>query len=91
MARFILIAAVAGAPLGGAYTKYPRGTTIADTTENAVRGDFVWPAICNSPSPINMAPLDADAQARMPGSTITTRAELAVSSGGGAAGDGAGV
>lgn len=89
MARFILIAAIVGAPPNGAYTKYPRGTAIADSAANAEPGDIVWPSVCASPSPTSMAPLDALAQARMHGSTITTLAEVATSSGGGACGENA--
>jgi len=90
MARFVLIAACAGAPPGGAYCKFVRGQTIADSAGNAQPGDVVWPALCAKPSPASMAPLDAAAQALMPGSTITTLAQLAISSGGGAPGESAG-
>lgn len=91
MSRYILIAAVVGQPPRGTYTKYPRGTTIADSAANAQPGDIVWPALCAAPSPVNMAPLDSAAQARMPGTAITTLAAVAVSSAGGPAGENAGV
>ena len=90
MARFILIAAVAGAPPNAPYTKYPRGTTIANSTFAAQPGDVVWPALANAASPVNMRPLDAEASAQM-GLPIMTKAQLAVSSVGGAAGENAGV
>jgi len=89
MARFILIAAVVGAAQNGPYTKHPRGTAIADSAGNALPGDVVWPQLCTAPNPINMAPLDAAAQALM-GTAITTLAELATSSAGGAVGENAG-
>jgi hypothetical protein len=66
MARFILIAAVVGGPPGHSYAKFPRGTTIADSTGNAVAGKVVWPGLCQAPSPANMARLDAAALALMP-------------------------
>ena len=84
MARFILIAAVVGAAPNGPYQKHPRGTAIADSAGSALPGDVVWPALCAAPSPINMAPLDGAAQALMPGLAITTLAEVATSSAGGA-------
>lgn len=89
MARYILTAAVVGAPPNTPYHKYPRGTAIADTAGNAVAGDVVWPALCVAPSPVNMAPLDADASAVM-GLPITTLASLATSTAGGACGENAG-
>ncbi len=76
MARFILIAPVAGAPPSNVYTSWPRGTSIADTAENAIPGDVVWPALCAAPSATNIAPLDPAAQALMPGSVIVTLADL---------------
>ncbi len=76
MARFILTAPVAGAPPSNVYTAWPRGTAIADTAENAIPGDVVWPALCAAPSAKNIAPLDAAAQALMPGSVIVTLADL---------------
>jgi hypothetical protein len=90
MARFILIAAVIGQPPRDAYRKFPRGTTIADSEGNAEPGDVTWPSMCATPSAQSMAPLDAAAQALMPGSTIITLAQLAVSSAGGAAGENVG-
>lgn len=90
MARYILIAAVAGAPPNGQYTKWPRGTTIADTAGNAVAGDVVWPALCAAPSPVNLAPMDAAASTLM-GLPVTTREAVANSSAGGACGENAGI
>ncbi len=90
MARFILIAAVAGQPTNGTYTKYGRGRTVADTIGNSEAGDLIWPALCQAPSPVNMRPLDSAAATQM-GLPIMTKAELAVSSIGGACGDGAGI
>jgi hypothetical protein len=87
MARFILVAAVVGAPPRYAYAKFPRGTTVADSAGNALAGDVVWPALCTAPSAASMAPLDAAGQALMPGSTITTLAGVATSSAGGAVGE----
>ena len=84
MSRFIMVAAIAGAYPGGQQTRYPRGTTIADTIGNAVAGDLVWPALCVAPSASNLAPLDAAGVALMPGSTITTLANLAANPGAGA-------
>ena len=77
MARYILTSSVVGQPARGAYARYARGTPIADTAENALAGDIVWPALCNAPSSANMAPLDSAAQALLPGSQIITLAELA--------------
>jgi hypothetical protein len=77
MSRFILTAAVVGAPPRGAHAKFPRGTTIADSAANAQAGDVVWPALCASPSRANMAPLDTAAAALMPGVPITTLTALA--------------
>jgi hypothetical protein len=77
MARFVLVADVAGAPPGGQPQVFPRGTTIADSTINAKPGDVIWPQLMQQPSAINMAPLDASAQALMPGSTIIAVAQAA--------------
>lgn len=77
MARFILLTPIVGAPPSHAYVKWPRGTTIADSAANAIAGDVVWPAICVAPQAVNMAPLDAAGQALMPGSRITTLAQIA--------------
>ncbi len=90
MARYILISAVVGQPANGTYTKWPRGSTIADTAGNALPGDLIWPALCNAPSPVNMRPLDSAGAAQM-GMPIMTKAELAVSSIGGACGENAGI
>ena len=84
MSRFIMTAAIVGAPTSGQYNRWPRGTTIADTSGNAVAGDLVWPALCVVSSPVNLAPLDAAAQATMPGSVITTLANLCANPGAGA-------
>lgn len=89
MARYILTQTIAGQPLNGTYTKYGRGRTIADTAENAIGADLVWPALCTAPSPINMAPLDAAASAAM-GLPITTAEALAAWGGVGGAGTDAG-
>jgi hypothetical protein len=84
MARFILLAAVAGAPPRETYCKFVRGTTIADSDVNAQPGDVVWPSLCSPPTPVSMAPLDASAAALLPGVPITTLAEVAIRIGGGA-------
>jgi hypothetical protein len=62
MARFILLTPIVGGPI-----KYPSGTTVADSTANAVGNDVVWPQLCAHPTPLAMAPLDAAAQALLPG------------------------
>lgn len=90
MARYILISAVVGQPTNGTYTKYPRGAAIADSAGNALPGDLIWPALCQAPSPVNMRPLDSAGAAQM-GLPVTTKAELAVSSMGGACGENAGI
>ena len=77
MARYVLLKPVVGAPPGQGYQVYPRGTTIADSQANAQANDVLWPALTNSPSPVNMAPLDGLGAAAMPGSSITTVATLA--------------
>jgi hypothetical protein len=86
MARFILISPIVGAPPGGPYKKWGTGTTLADTAGNAIGNDIVWPSVCASagqgflpgPAPATaLAPLDAAAQALMPGSTIVTIAQMA--------------
>jgi hypothetical protein len=81
MARFIILSTIYGQPPGNQPRKWPRGTTIADSTGNAQPGDIVWPAIANAPSPINVAPLDAAGQALIPGSVIVTLAQLAANPG----------
>ena len=91
MARFILLAAVVGAPPSGAYSKFPRGTAIADSAANALPGDVVWPSLCIAPNSTNMAPLDDVASAAMQGAPIVTLAQLAISSAGGAAGEDTGI
>jgi hypothetical protein len=75
MARFILIASVAGAAPGDQYRVYPRGTTIADTAGHALPGDVVYPALTNAPDATNVRPLDAAAAAQM-GLPIITLAQL---------------
>jgi hypothetical protein len=40
MARYILVAAVHGTPARGATQIFPRGTTVADTEENALGYPF---------------------------------------------------
>jgi hypothetical protein len=64
MARFILMHAVAGAPPNTPYQKFRPGTTIADSSGNAVAGDIVWPAMAAAPCNA-MAPLDASGAAAM--------------------------
>jgi hypothetical protein len=65
MARFVLITPVWGAQVG----KLRTGQTIADTIGNAQPGDVVLPSFTNNPSPLNVLPLDAAAQSRMPPGT----------------------
>jgi len=84
MSRFIMVAAMVGAPPGGQLNRWGRGTTVADTSGNAVAGDLVWASLCVAPSPFNLAPLDAAGVALMPGSTQTTLANLAANPGAGA-------
>jgi hypothetical protein len=77
MARFILLSPVYGSfPNCPSGRKLGTGTTIADSVGNALAGDVVWPALCASPSKLNMAPLDSAAQALIPGSVIVTLAQL---------------
>lgn len=76
MPRYILIQSAVGAPPRESYRVWARGTSVADSAENALPGDVVWPALCAAPSPVNMAPMDAAALALMPGSKITTLADL---------------
>jgi hypothetical protein len=66
MARFITITPVTDASIG---RKLRTGQTIADTQANAQAGDVVLPSFANNPSPLNVLPLDAAAQARMPAGT----------------------
>jgi hypothetical protein len=87
MARYILIAAVVGTPPRSSPTKFPRGTTIASDDASALPGDVVYPALCQNPTPQNMAPLDAAGSARMGGAKIMTLADVATSSAGGACGE----
>jgi hypothetical protein len=70
MARFLIINAVYGQPPSQHLRVWPRGTTIADSAANAIGSDVVWPSLCGSPPPTSLAPLDAAAQALMPGSSI---------------------
>jgi hypothetical protein len=92
MARYVLLAAIVGAPPNGVYSKYPRGTTIADSAGNALSGDVVWPALCQAPTAANMAPLDAAGQALMPTRPpiVTLNSPLPPALVGGAAGEAAG-
>ena len=76
MARYILIAAVVGAPPRDCYRRLDRGTAIADSVANALLGDTVWPALCAAPSEASMRPLDAAGSAMMH-LPITTLAEVA--------------
>jgi hypothetical protein len=62
MARFIMLAAMAGEPDGGGYRKFAALTTISDTIGNAQSGDVVWSALCAGPWS-NLAPLDSAASA----------------------------
>jgi hypothetical protein len=66
MARFVLITPVTDAAIG---RKLKTGQTISDTSANAQVGDVVLPSFTNSPSPLNVLPLDAAAQAKMPPGT----------------------
>ena len=68
MARFRLMSPIAGSPPGFPYQRFKTGTTVADSTGNAQPGDVVWPALALNPTPLAMAPLDAAAQALLPGS-----------------------
>ena len=76
MARYVLIANVAGAPTPGAYTLYVRGTTFADCAANAVGDDIIWPALAHDPCWRSMAPLDADAAKTMRGVEIAAPGSL---------------
>lgn len=87
MARFIFTRAIIGQPDNGCYTKYPRGTTIADSTANAQAGDYVWASLCASPNANNMAPLDSAAHALLPSVPITTPATLAATLNGAGVGE----
>jgi hypothetical protein len=61
MSRFVLIAAVYGAPPGGYQPqKWPPGTVIVDATPQFM-GDIVWPGMCAFPNPTVLRPLDAAA------------------------------
>jgi hypothetical protein len=64
MSRFVLIHAVAGGPPNTPYQKFRPGTTIADSSGNAVAGDIVWAALAAAPCNA-MAPLDASGAAAM--------------------------
>ena len=63
---YVLLGAHAGSPPGMQYQKFRAGTTVADSTGNAVAGDVVWPALCAAPNN-RMAPLDAAAAAVLGG------------------------
>jgi hypothetical protein len=66
LARYILTSPIYGCPPSSpSGRKFGTGTTIADTIGNAIAGDVVWSAICQSPSPNSMRPLDAAAAAVM--------------------------
>jgi hypothetical protein len=67
MARFRLMSPIAGNPPGFPYQKFKTGTVVVDTVGNAQLGDVVWPLLCSSPTLFAMAPLDAAAQALLPG------------------------
>jgi hypothetical protein len=60
MSRYVLIAAIEGQPAGYPRSRWPAGTTIADSAGNAQPGDLVWPM---TPNPNALAPLDAAAVA----------------------------
>ena len=84
MSRFILTAAVVGAPPQGQYQVFHRGQAVADTIGNSIAGDLVWASLCASPSVANMLPLDAAGLAQMiasgqlpAGSAVTTLAAIA--------------
>jgi hypothetical protein len=66
MARFITTTACAGSPPSFPSGKlYPLGTTVASDAASAIGLDVVWPTLCASASPANMAPLDGAAAAQM--------------------------
>jgi hypothetical protein len=73
MPRFVAITPIYSVAFGG---KLRTGTTFADSTGNAHAGDVVWSQVTSSPSPLALLPLDAAAQALMPGSTIYTGGNL---------------
>jgi hypothetical protein len=66
VARFKLLSPVVGIPPRGTYQRFLTGTTIADSTANAIGNDIVWPALCAAPVSGAMYPLDASAIALMP-------------------------
>jgi hypothetical protein len=72
MARFICISPIYSV----AFNKARTGQTFADCVGNAIAGDIVWPAVINSPSPLNLRPLDAAASALMPGVPLWTGGNL---------------
>ena len=60
MARFVLVGPVVGQAPGRQYGQYNPPMTIADSAQNAVGNDVVWPSLAANPSPA-MAALDQDA------------------------------
>ncbi len=61
--RYVLVAAVAGQPPGGAYGRFGIGTVIVGSQADVqAPTDVVWPSLCAVPNSA-MAPLDAAAQA----------------------------
>jgi hypothetical protein len=77
MARFIMLTPIAGVPPNRPFQKFGTGTSVADSVGNALVGDVVWPSLVATPQASQLAPLDAAAQALMPGSVITTLAQIA--------------
>jgi hypothetical protein len=74
MARYICISTITDAAIG---RKLKIGSTICDTIGNAQPGDVVLPSFTNSPSVLNVLPLDSAAQAKMPpGTPIYTSGPL---------------
>jgi hypothetical protein len=63
MSRFVLKKAAAiNSPVS---RMLPMGTTIADTSGNAVGADVVCPSLTGAPNPTLMSPLDAAGQAAL--------------------------
>lgn len=67
MARYRLCCAVVGqANASSQYQRYPAGTTIANSSANAVPGDVVWPVLAGGlPLPSQLIALDSAASAAL--------------------------